>query len=343
MNSLTPSADAAREKGIVYRQIDISRKTRLVLWFMKLFMRRMLKFMVRSKLERMAKIQMRVAAQKVDLGDTPLDYRVVGRVPGHVIGNFAPGQRPVILWLHGGAFILPAAPSAHVKTVARLAEKIGADAFLPDYRLAPANPFPGGLDDCERSYQALLDMGYSPGQIVMGGDSAGGNLCLALLHRLYRKGMPMPAGVVPVSPATEMTGMHTPPSRYLIADRDALLPGASLAVISEFYNAGHDASDPELSPMYMDCDPSMPPLFFTVSDNEILLDDSVQLAKRMIEAGMDVSCQVWPTLPHAFPLFSGAFEEARPAVDDIAWFMSEQLNRGVTASESAEQLKAAAS
>ena len=335
MNIHPPSADAAREKGIVYREIEISRKTRLTLWFMKLFMRRMLKFMVRSKLERMAKTQMMVAKQKVDLGDTPLDYRVVGVTPGHVIGTLEPGVRPVIFWLHGGAFILPAAPSAHIKTIARIAEKVGADAFVPDYRLAPANPFPAGLDDCERSYMTLLDMGYKPDQIVMGGDSAGGNLCLALLHRMKRKNIPMPAGVVPVSPVTEMSAMHSPPSRYKLAERDALLPGPALAVISEFYNAGHDSSDPELSPMYMDCDPNMPPLFFTVSDNEILLDDSVQLARRMIEAGMDVSCQVWPTLPHAFPLFSGAFEEARPAVDDIAWFMSEQLSRGVAANEAA--------
>src|SRR3546814_17640117 len=69
--------------------------------------------------------------------------------------------------LHGGAFILPAAPNAHLVMVAKLCRELEADAFIPDYRLAPFNRFPAPLDDCENASRALLDRGYQASQIII--------------------------------------------------------------------------------------------------------------------------------------------------------------------------------
>src|SRR3546814_12679734 len=94
----------------------------------------------------------------------------------------------MLLWLHGGAFVLPAAPDMQVRLVARLCRELDAVGFVPDYRLAPFNRFPAALDDCERAYKAVLDLGFAPSRIVLAGESAGGNLVLGLLQRIRKRG-----------------------------------------------------------------------------------------------------------------------------------------------------------
>src|SRR3546814_17753293 len=119
----------------------------------------------------------------------------------------------MLLWLHGGAFVLPAAPDMQVRLVARLCRELDAVGFVPDYRLAPFNRFPAALDDCERAYKAVLDLGFAPSRIVLAGESAGGNLVLGLLQRIRNRAWPMPACARPVSPATEPGPIPAPPSR----------------------------------------------------------------------------------------------------------------------------------
>src|SRR3546814_17239517 len=84
---------------------------------------------------RLAGVQLHTAGKVCpDSAGLPLNYEIVGKVPGHVLGSVRPAQRPVVLWLHGGAFILPAAPNAHLVMVAKLCRELEADAFIPDYR-----------------------------------------------------------------------------------------------------------------------------------------------------------------------------------------------------------------
>src|SRR3546814_18754014 len=92
--------------------------------------------------------------------------------------------------------------------VAKLCRELEADAFIPYYRLAPFNRFPAPLDDCENAYRALLDRGYQASQIIIGGDSAGGNLALGVLQRIRKGQLPMPAFAVMVSPATALGRVH---------------------------------------------------------------------------------------------------------------------------------------
>lgn len=310
---------------IVYRNIVISRRSRIILWFLRLVAKRMLTAMGKANPDHVAKIQLRVSSMECrDSAGLPIHYKIVGNQPGHVIGNLEKTNRPLVLWIHGGAFSLPAAPDMHLSMVAYLCRQLDADGFVPDYRLAPANKFPAGLNDCEQTYRTLLEMGYPPSKILVGGDSAGGTLLLGLLQRIRKAGLPMPACAVPVSPVTELGRVHNPPSRYRIHKSDPLLPIAAMQKMFRDYIGDHDSADPEVSPLYMECE-GLPPLFFLASANEILMDDTAMLARRTHEAGIETVCHIWPLLPHAVPLFAATFPEAREARDDIAAFMRKHL------------------
>lgn len=321
MNMLAIHPPAAAKNGVIFKPVLISRRSRFFVWLLKKFLRPLLAHWIRGSDEKIARIQLRMARMHCPNNHgLPLEYTIVGRVPGHVFGDLTDTQKPVLLWLHGGAFILPASPMAHLEMVAKLCNRLGAIGFLPDYRLAPRNHFPAALDDCERAYSALLDLGFAPERIVIGGDSAGGNLTLGVLQRIRKLGLPMPACALPVSPATEIGRIHAPPSRPWKMKQDPILPIAALQRVDEMYAGDWDASDPELSPLYMDC-AGMPPMFLLASDSEVLMDDTVLLAKRLHAAGVEVRCEIWPVLPHAFPLFRALFPEVEQALVDMLDFM----------------------
>ena len=315
------------EAEIRLKPVHIGGRSRFIIWLMRRLLRPMLSRMIGGSPKRMARTQLFLAARVCrDSSGLPVDYRVIGRTPGHFIGGVHDPRRKVVLWLHGGAFILPAVPDVHVRAVAKLCRALDAVGFLPDYRLAPFNKFPAALDDCERAYRGLLDLGYAPERIALGGESAGGNLLLGLLQRIRKAGLPMPACGVPVSPGTEMGRVHAPPSRTLRMRSDPILAMDALARVSELYAGGMDTSDPELSPLYADCT-GFPPLYLLASDAEVLLDDTVLFARSARQYGVEVSLDVWPVLPHAFPLFENWFPEVAQAREDMVAFMSKHLGK----------------
>lgn len=313
--------DSTAESYLRNKAVTLGRRTRLIICLMRWLLRPWLSFMLSGSHKRIARLQLRMAAQPCrDTAALTQDYRVLGRVPGHTVGDIDNTEAPVLLYLHGGAFILPAVPATHLTLVAKLARSIGGSGFLADYRLAPFNRHPAALDDCENAYRALLERGFDARRIVVAGESAGGNLLLGLLQRIRAAGLPMPAGAAAISPATEMGRIHAPPSRARFRKSDPILPAEALHRIDPLYAGGHDASDPELSPLYMDLD-GLPPIFMQTSDAEILLDDTLLLGRRMYEAGVEVRVDVWPGLPHAFPLFEAIFPEVQQARQDIADFL----------------------
>lgn len=314
-----------RPDPVVYRDITVSRRSRFVTWLLKVFLKPWLARVIRGSDEQIAKVQLRMARMRCrNRHGLPLAYTVIGQVPGHVLGDLRHTDKPVLLWLHGGAFILPASPPAHLEMVAKLASGLGGHGVLPDYRLAPRNRFPAALDDCERAYEALLELGFAGSQIVLGGDSAGGNLTLGLLQRIRARGWAMPACVLPVSPVTEMGRVHAPPSRPKLMQHDPLLPIGALQRVDQLYAGDWDASDPALSPLYADCR-GFPPMYLLASASEVLLDDTVLFAQRAHAAGVAVRCDIWPVLPHAFPLFGALYPEVATAHADMLRFMQQHL------------------
>lgn len=315
------------DRPVKLRDIKISLRSRIIIWFMRRLMKPIMGWAVGGSHKRIAKIQLLLATRFLrDASGLPLDYVVLGRTPGHFVGNLTDTDKIAILYLHGGGFVIPAVPETHVWLMSRLCRDLDAVGFMADYRLAPFNRFPAALDDCERAYRALLEAGYAPERIALVGESAGGNLVLGTLQRIRKAGLPMPACAIPVSPVTEMGRIHAPPSRAHKMKSDPMLPIAALAEVGEWYAGDWDASDPELSPLYADCK-GFPPMYMLATDSEVLLDDTVLLARRAREAGVEVVLDVWPILPHAFPLFERIFPEVKPARLAMVDFIREKVEQ----------------
>lgn len=311
------------------KDVTISRRSRIIIWMLRHFMRPWLGWLVRGSRDRIARFQLLTASNKCrNTYGIPMEYRVIGQpdlgVPGHFAGSPSDTHKMAILYIHGGAFILPASPDVQLRMMCRLCRDMDAVGFGVDYRLSPSSMFPAALDDCERAYRALLDLGFPANRIAIIGESAGGNLTLAVLQRIRRNGWPRPACAVPISAATDLGRSHGLPSRITRKKSDPILPAQALHRVDEFYSGNHDASDPELSPLFADYR-GFPPMYFLASDNEILRDDSVFAAQRAKEAGVDVKLDIWPTLPHAFPLFGQMFPEVAESHRDIVAFMKQHI------------------
>lgn len=237
-----------------------------------------------------------------------------------------PDRRKVILYLHGGAYLAGSA-ATHRHLAAALAGHAGVRALVPDYRLAPENPFPAAPEDAVTAFVHLLDAGYAADEIALVGDSAGGGLCFGLLQALEAEGLPQPAAVVGFSPWTDLTGNAESLRRN--AARDVLLPARRVAEVTDLYLAGGDARDPRASPGIAEWhDP--PPALILAGRGEILLDDARRLAEGLRSAGGSVQLELWRGVPHAWPILCGRLPEADRAVVRAGEFLARQLGTMVT-------------
>jgi acetyl esterase/lipase len=220
----------------------------------------------------------------------------------------------VLLYIHGGAFVLRF-PNLHAALAGRWCRRLGSRALLVDYRLAPEHPYPAALDDCVRAYRWLLEQNTDPGRIVIAGDSAGGNLVLATLHRLKAGGDPLPRCAVLLSPVVDFT--LSSPSLFSNAARDPMFTFEKLAALRLFYAAPEQFLEPTVSPLFGDFT-GFPPLLFHAGEIEMLRDESTRAAERAHAAGVTVEVEVWRDMHvfHALPL-----PQARPAEERIARFV----------------------
>lgn len=224
-----------------------------------------------------------------------------------------------ILYLHGGAFCMYL-PGLYREFCADLSRRTGLPVLLPDYRLAPEHPAPACLDDCELAYRRLLRE-VPPQCIVLAGDSAGGNLSLALMQRCKRVGLPQPGGAVVMSPVTEFCGDGW--SMHFNERRDVMFTMDALEIVVGFYLPKMRVDDPEVSPLYGDWR-GLPPLRFHVSSAEMLLDHSLRAVERARLLGVDASARVWHDVPHAFPMF-GMLRESEQCRAEMAAFITERI------------------
>lgn len=210
------------------------------------------------------------------------------------VGETRPDQ--VILYLHGGGFIFET-PALHSALLARLCDKTGSCGFMPHYRLAPEHPYPAATEDCLDAYRYLLAAGFSPRAIVIVGDSAGGNLTLVTLLRIRAASLPLPAGAIALSPATDLTGRSDSMQRN--AGHDPVFsPGVYAAMIPYYLPDPLQRGEPWASPLYGDL-AGLPPIHLLVGSSELLLDDSVRFACKCPSATLEV----WHNMPHVFPAF----------------------------------------
>ncbi len=225
-----------------------------------------------------------------------------------------------VLLLHGGAYVL-GGPSSHAGLAAQLGQAAGAEAYLADYRLAPENPYPAALDDALAAYRWLLQH-HQPGQLVIAGDSAGGNLTLAAAIAIRDAGLPLPAALVLISPWIDLT--HGGETIRTHAQRDPMLNASWLGTCAARYAGNIAPGDPRISPLFGDLK-GLPPMMIHVGSEEILLSDSQRLAQRAEAAGVDVNLHRFDGLWHDFQLHAGQLAEADASIAELGKFMRKQM------------------
>ena len=181
----------------------------------------------------------------------------------------------VLLYLHGGGYACGDLPYA-IGFGSVLAAESGARVFAPAYRLAPEHPFPAALEDAIETYQYLLNKGYAPSRITLCGESAGGGLCYSLCLKLREKGLPLPSGIIAISPWTDLTASGE--SYVYNKDADVSMSKEILEFFADSYTK--DRENPLVSPLFGDLS-FMPPSLIFAGGDEILLSDAVEVHKRL--------------------------------------------------------------
>ncbi|MCZ0813629.1 alpha/beta hydrolase [Roseovarius sp. EGI FJ00037] len=232
------------------------------------------------------------------------------------LGKDVPARKAaaVILYLHGGGYVFGSSRT-HRAMLARLSGLSGVAACLPDYRLAPEHAFPAALEDALAVYIELS----AEREVIIGGDSAGGGLALALLGEILRHGLRPPRGVFCFSPLTDMT--FSGDSMASNADADVLLPVARAGELAEMYLQGSSARDPRASPLLASLR-GAPPVWITAGDTEILLDDTRRMAARLRADRVRVTEVIAHDLPHVWPIFGPLLPEACRTLEDVAKWIS---------------------
>ena len=219
------------------------------------------------------------------------------------------GYEPrLVLYVHGGGFTIGSSHTVR-DLLARLALASRARVLSVDYRLAPEHPWPAGLDDVKAVWRAALGE-HAPRQVVVAGDSAGGNLVLALLTELRHRGEPLPAGAVLFSPWVDLR--CTAASFQANADADFVDRQALLRDAAEVA-AGRDPGEPSLSPLRADL-AGLPPLYLQVGGAEVLRDDVEAFATRARAAGVQATLDVWEDQVHDFQTFGALSRTSLAAI-----------------------------
>ncbi len=213
----------------------------------------------------------------------------------------------VVLYLHGGAYVAGSHVS-HRGLASAFARVSGARVLLPEYRLAPEHRFPAALDDAVATYRWLItEQRVDPNAIVIAGDSAGGGLVVSTALALKGEGLPQPAGLVCMSPWTDLTASG---DTILSNDgHDIWLDGGLIAPAGRMY-AVDQVDNPLASPLFGDLS-GLPPMLVHVGGHEVLEDDARRLVARAREAGVDASLGVFAGMWHVFQAIPGIPEGRR--------------------------------
>jgi len=269
--------------------------------------------------------QRRALRELLSAQPLPADVTVtaaeLGGVPTAEITVDGIEPRHVVLYFHGGVYVMGDAALA-----ADLASQVGrrtdAKVISVDYRLAPEHPYPAAVDDAFAAYEALLDNGIAPADIVLAGESAGGALAVATLVNARDHGLLLPAAAFVMSPYADLTlaGTTIETKREVdpLISREALQPRVT------DYTAGQDAGLGLISPVFADLS-GLPPLIIQAGTHEVLLDDAVRLARQAATADVEVTLDITPRVPHVFQAYYPILDEAAAALDRAGQFLSAHL------------------
>jgi epsilon-lactone hydrolase len=239
-----------------------------------------------------------VSTEKSELGGVPTYVLRSGEVAKTDSG-------PVYLDIHGGGLIMGGGELVGLMA-SGTALSTGMTTYSIDYRMPPLHPYPAALDDCVAAYRALLES-HDPEDVFVGGGSAGGNLAAALMLRARDEGLPLPAGLVLFTPEVDLT--ESGDSFAVNADADHVL--GSLREVNLLYAAGHDLTDPYLSPLFGDVT-GFPPTLLQTGTRDLFLSNTVRMHRKLRNSGVAAELNVYEAMPH------GGFGGASPEDREIA-------------------------
>ena len=239
---------------------------------------------------------------------------------GGVAGEWAGQGGATLLYLHGGAFF--AGSPRHYRPISAAFASLGFNVFTPAYRLAPRHPFPAALGDALAVCAALAERG---GGMVIAGDSAGGGLALSLMISRRDAGLPLPAAAALFSPWTDLS--VTGASARENEASDPLFSRRMLKNAARAYLNAESSRNPLASPLHGDLR-GLPPLLLHASTSELLRDNSVRLAARAVEAGVDARVALWPDAPHCWQLAAALMPQALQSIEQAAGFLLEKAGEG---------------
>ena len=234
-----------------------------------------------------------------------------------IIPQNSPKDR-VLLYLHGGGFVFGLTPQ-HLQMVAYLARKMGTRALMVDYRLAPEHPFPAALDDCVSAYRWLLKQGISAYNVVVAGDSAGGNLTITSVMKLRDSGDPLPVAMACLSPVGDFSAKDN----LTVGFKDPLLPLKAVKFYNQSYVGHSDPRDPLISPVFGDWH-RLPPVLVHAGEDETLRADAVRITEMAKSAGVDAQVKIYPRMWHVWQLYLN-LPQAIQSLDSIAVFLKMHL------------------
>lgn len=260
---------------------------------------------------KLTKIDPEMKVQAIECNGTPAEWITLPQSR----------NEKVIFYIHGGAWMFKF-PRLHHAMVASWCRRFRARALMVDYRLAPEFRFPAGVEDVWASWQWLMAQGILARDVIIAGDSAGGNLALVLLHRIKAASQPMAACAVMLSPFVDFT--LSSPSMVTNERSDPMFTTLAMVGLRHHYITPEDMLSPDASPLFGDFT-GLPPLFFQSSESEMLRDDSLRAAERAHAAGVSVEVELWANMPHVFQGLQ-TLSHGKAALESIAEFVKQHTD-----------------
>ena len=253
--------------------------------------------------------------------DISVKNTIISGIPCLEVTPNAGKVRGVVLHFFGGGFVCGSAYES-LLIAAPICQYSGAKIVLPEYRLSPENLWPGAIEDCFAVYKELQDRlnGIS---LAISGDSAGGNLGLAISLRAYHENVALPAALALLSPWCDLTNQGD--SLETNDGRDPTLTRAWLNEAAKLYASAADLSQPTLSPIFASYPSEFPPVMITTGTRDLLMSQSVRLDRRLRDASVECTIRIWDNLWHVFEYYD-ELPESKISLEDIAQFLSVHLN-----------------
>jgi acetyl esterase/lipase len=261
--------------------------------------------------------------------DAVFETTQLGPIKGEWVRTDGSDPARVILYFHGGGYIA-GSPETHRPLIARLAQASEASAFSVAYRLAPEFAFPAAVRDGIDAYRHLLQKGVKPGSIVLAGDGSGGGLAFSVTLAIRNANLPVPAGIVAMSPWADLSLSGW--SVLQNAKTDSALNWELLFVSARHYLKTANASDPYASPVFASFK-DFPPVMVHAGSLEMLRDDASRLGDRAADAGSRVSIEIYDGMQHVFQA-NPLVPEARVSLNRLGQFIKSRMSAAAATSSS---------